>query len=206
IEKIKSASPDIIVSTGDMVDGKLNHDETSVTLNPLAAILSGLSAPYGKFGVVGNHEVYAGVEQSTSFTNASGFKMLRNERVETENCITIAGVDDLAVNVNNNYNPRTETELLNSLSKKRFNILLKHRPDIVPSSDALFDLQLSGHVHGGQIFPFNFIVKLKHAIPCGTTTTKRDSIIYVSRGTGTWGPPMRLFAPPELTIIDIVKQ
>jgi predicted MPP superfamily phosphohydrolase len=64
---------------------------------------------------------------------------------------------------------------------------------------------LSGHVHKGQLFPFNLLVRLHFPIPCGTTTTKNGTVIHVSRGSGTWGPPMRLFASPEVTVIDVVS-
>jgi len=206
LEKIREAGPDILVSTGDLVDGKLNRDFGISELDPLAALLASVPAPSGKFAVIGNHEVYAGLPQAVAFSRAAGFKMLRNQSVQLTNGITISGVDDRAVNPKSLADPVVETALLNSVSHNSFHLLLKHRPEILPESDGRFDLQLSGHVHGGQIFPFNFLVRLKHPIPCGTTTTKAGSLIYVSRGAGTWGPPMRLFAPPEVTIIDIVRQ
>jgi predicted MPP superfamily phosphohydrolase len=86
----------------------------------------------------------------------------------------------------------------------RFHLLLKHRPQIPAGSDGRFDLQLSGHVHKGQIFPFYQLVRLQYPIPCGTSATPGHSLIHISRGSGTWGPPMRLLAPPEVTVIDIV--
>lgn len=212
LEKIKEARPDIIVSTGDLIDGKLNRDDAISELNPLAALLASAQAPSGKFAVIGNHEVYAGLPQALSFSQAGGFTILRNQSIQLANGITITGVDDRTVNretiAQNETGSGTgaETALLSNVSHNSFNILLKHRPDILPASDGHFDLQLSGHVHGGQIFPFNLLVRLKHPIPCGTTVTPTGSRIHVSRGTGTWGPPMRLFAPPEVTIIDIVRQ
>ena len=80
-------------------------------------------------------------------------------------------------------------------------ILLKHQPRINPASVGRFDLQLSGHTHGGQIFPFSLVVYCFYPIPPGLHRVAPDSDIYLSRGTGTWGPPMRLFAPPEVTLI-----
>lgn len=206
IEQIKQTKPDILVSTGDLIDGKLNRDDAMSGLLPLAAMLATISTPSGKFAVTGNHEVYAGLPQAQAFSRAAGLTMLRNESVQLANGIDITGIDDSAVNPSLLAAPVSETALLSSVARDQFSILLKHRPDILPQSDGQFDLQLSGHVHGGQIFPFNFLVKLKHPVPCGISTTKAGSQIYVSRGTGTWGPPMRLFAPPEITIIDIVHQ
>lgn len=204
LAKVMEAKPDIFISTGDLVDGKLNRDFAISALNSSAALLATISAPYGKFGVIGNHEVYAGLPQAIEFSTAAGFTMLRNQSTELKCGITVSGIDDLAVNPKNTNKPEMETALLNSAPQNTFNLLLKHRPDILAKSDGKFDLQLSGHVHGGQIFPFNFLVTLKHPIPCGTSTTPAGSQIHVSRGTGTWGPPMRLFVPPEVTIIDVI--
>ena len=87
--------------------------------------------------------------------------------------------------------------------KNSFTILMKHQPDIREESLGRFDLQLSGHTHKGQIFPFNFPVKLRHRYIAGLYDLGRGSQIYTSRGTGTWGPPLRLFAPAEVTIFTI---
>lgn len=206
LQKIREADPDILVSTGDLIDGKLNYEYGLLDRNPLAASLASLPAPSGKFAIIGNHEVYAGLSQAVAISRAAGFTMLRNQAIALKNGITLTGIDDRAVNPGASVDPTCETALINSVSRDSFHILMKHRPDILPESDGRFDLQLSGHVHGGQIFPFNFFVRLKHPIPCGMTKTKAGSNIYVSRGTGTWGPPMRLLAPPEVTVIDIVRQ
>lgn len=206
LERIREAEPDILVSTGDLIDGKLNREISISGFNPLAALLASVPAPSGKFAVIGNHEVYAGLPQSVAFSRAAGFTILRNQSVTLSCGITITGVDDRAVNPNPVEAQDTEKALFNLVARDSFHLLLKHRPEILPESDGRFDLQLSGHVHGGQIFPFNLLVRLRHAIPCGTTATPAGSRIHVSRGTGTWGPPMRLFAPPEVTIIDIVRQ
>lgn len=203
-DKIKDAEPDILISTGDLLDGKLNRDDNIQTLNSLAKLLASITAPAGKFAVIGNHEVYAGLAQAVEFSRSAGFTVLRNQSVTLDSGLTISGIDDRAAKQHTPAKPITETELLKNVPNNSFHLLLKHRPEILQESDGKFDLQLSGHVHKGQIFPFNFLVKLKHPIPCGTSTTTGGSRIYVSRGTGTWGPPMRLFAPPEITIIDII--
>jgi predicted MPP superfamily phosphohydrolase len=205
LEIIRAAKPDILVSTGDLIDGKLNRNDTISERDPLAALLAAVPSPHGKYAVVGNHEVYAGLPQALSFSRAAGFTILRNQTIQLNNGIAITGIDDRAVNPDGDVRG-TEAPLLNMVSQDLFRLLLKHRPEILPESDGRFNLQLSGHVHGGQIFPFNFLVKLVYPIPCGTTSTKAGSQIHVSRGTGTWGPPMRLFAPPEITIIDIVAK
>lgn len=204
IRAIREAQPDILVSTGDMVDGRLSREEILPHQRTLAAMLSAVPAPAGKFAVVGNHEVFAGLGQAIEFTRSAGFTVLRGQSVALPNGITITGIDDPVVSRVEKNGQRTEKALLESLPAGSFHLLLKHRPLIPPGSDGRFDLQLSGHVHKGQLFPFNFLVKLKHPFPCCTTTTAAGSQIHVSRGTGTWGPPMRLFAPPEVTVIDVI--
>lgn len=202
---VRAARPDIIVSTGDLVDGKLNREDVISQKDGMAAILAALPAPGGKYAVTGNHESYAGIEQALAFTTAAGFTVLRNQSVLLPSGIIISGIDDQTLFGGKVKEQIAEKGLLETVSKGAFHILLKHRPEVPITSDGLFDLQLSGHVHGGQIFPFNFLVMLKYPIPCGTTTTVAGSSIHVSRGTGTWGPPMRLFVPPEVTVIDVVR-
>ena len=86
----------------------------------------------------------------------------------------------------------------------RFTLLLKHRPAVDPDSLGLFDLQLSGHVHKGQIFPFNMLTYLFYPVRTGFTLYSLNTALYVSRGTGTWGPPIRFLAPPEVTVIELI--
>lgn len=204
LKVIREAEPDVIVSTGDLVDGKLNREDAKSHQDSLARMLASLSAPSGKFAVTGNHELYAGLKQALAFTSAAGFTLLRNRSVQLPNGVTISGVDDHAITGSNSTTQNAEKNLLESVPKGVFHLLLKHRPEIPAFGDGLFDLQLSGHAHKGQIFPFSFLVRLQYPIPCGTTRTREGSTIHVSRGTGTWGPPMRLFASPEVTVIDIV--
>ncbi len=99
-----------------------------------------------------------------------------------------------------------ETALLQGLDRSRFTILLKHRPRVGRHAEGLFDLQLSGHAHRGQIFPFNLITAIPYPMQDGLYTLAEGSRLYTSRGTGTWGPPMRVFAPPEITVFDIVRK
>lgn len=207
LQAVRDARPDILVSTGDFVDGRLSREELIKHQNRMAALLAAATPAYGAYAVTGNHDFYAGLEQSLAFTRASGFTVLRNETVSLPQGISITGVDDPAAKrMGLPVAKPAESELLNAASPNKFRLFLKHRPVLQPESDGQFDLQLSGHVHKGQIFPFNFLVRLQYPIPCGTTVTKAGSLIHVSRGTGTWGPPMRLFAPPEITIIDLVRK
>lgn len=202
---VRQAEPDILVSTGDLIDGRLSRREGSSCYSPLTAMLRGVRAPWGKFAVTGNHEYYAGLEQSLEVTRAAGFRVLRNEAVTLANGMVISGCDDAAWKRMSLPQPEPdETELLGSLPPGRFRLHLKHRPQVAPRSRGLFDLQLSGHTHRGQIFPFYLLTRFSFPIPSGTSSLGNGATIHVSRGTGTWGPPIRLFAPPEITVIDIV--
>lgn len=195
LDQVVALKPDLIFSTGDLVDGQRNG------LAGLDAELFALRAPLGKYGVLGNHEVYAGLASSSLFTEHSGFRMLRQEYLSPADFLTVAGVDDPALG--GEKTGAEETALLASLPRNKFNILLKHRPTVEQGSLGLFDLQLSGHVHKGQIFPFYLITRLFYPAEMGLSEIGAGSQLYVSRGSGTWGPPMRVLAPPEVTVIDL---
>lgn len=202
---IRAAAPDILVSTGDLVDGRLSREDVISHRNSLAYQLAAVSAPAGKFAVTGNHEFYAGLGQAIDFTRTAGFTVLRGQTVTLPNNVAISGVDDPAGRPGGaKEQSPTEQQLLGAVPDSRFRLLLKHRPVVPATSDGLFDLQLSGHVHQGQIFPFNLLVRIQYPIPCGTSATPGHSLIHVSRGTGTWGPPLRFLAHPEVTVIDLI--
>jgi predicted MPP superfamily phosphohydrolase len=194
IKAINSANPDIVVSTGDLMDGPI-YDEKSVMQK-----LQAIRAKSGKFAVTGNHESYAGMEYATIFTETSGFKLLRNDKIHVTDHITIVGVDDPAA-----IKPDApgESELLSTIPAKRYTILLKHQPKINNASIGHIDLQLSGHTHGGQIFPFNLVVQWAYPLFSGIYPIPQGGQIYVSPGAGTWGPPIRLGAPSQITVFDL---
>ncbi|MFA6498883.1 MAG: metallophosphoesterase [Desulfurivibrionaceae bacterium] len=197
ITRIQVAQPDILVSTGDLLDGQLNH------LAQETALLAAINPPLGKFAITGNHEFYAGLQDALDFTKASGFTILRQQGVVVGD-INLVGVDDPAVRAFGNEQAKSEHDLLAAQTKENFTLLLKHRPAIDPNSLGLFDLQLSGHTHKGQIFPFNLLTWIFYPQRAGQLTTLNSGLLYLSRGTGTWGPPIRFLAPPEVTIIDLV--
>jgi len=197
-ELIRSVDPDILVSTGDLVDAEINH------LEGLAEIFGKIRPRLGKFAVTGNHEFYAGIDQALQFTRRAGFSVLRGETVQVGESLRIAGVDDTVGAALGAVPGRREAEILAGDPGTMFTILLKHRPRVADGSRGLFDLQLSGHTHNGQIFPFRYLVgrpypNLSGLFPLG------GSFLYTSRGTGTWGPPMRFFSPPIVTVIDIER-
>ena len=198
VEEIKKADPDILVATGDLLDGQINHLE-----EPLA-ILRAINPRYGKFAITGNHEFFAGMDQALAFIKDAGFVVLRGEGLNVAGMINIAGVDDptgvrfgLARQV-------SERKMLSELAGRYFTLFLKHQPVIDNDAVGYFDLQLSGHTHGGQIFPFNFVTKRFYPLDRGFFNLSNHSRLYVSRGAGTWGPPVRFLSPPEIAVIDLI--
>jgi hypothetical protein len=197
LRQVEDARPDILVSTGDLVDGQMDD------LEALTDMFQNIPTKYGKFAITGNHEFYAGIDRALAFTQKAGFTMLRGEGITVSNLINIVGVDDPA---RKRYGPdRTVSEkaLLEKMPREKFTLFLKHQPVISSESLGMFDLQLSGHTHKGQIFPFNLVTKLYYRMHTGLTKVNGNALLYVSRGSGTWGPPVRFLSPPEVTVIDI---
>jgi predicted MPP superfamily phosphohydrolase len=193
ISRLQQLQPDLLVSTGDMVDAQIDH------LDGLSQLWQQIQPPLGKFAVTGNHEYYAGLDQSLAFLERSGFDLLRGEAVTVGGRITLAGVDDPTGRA-----AQDEAALLAKEPRRRFTVLLKHRPRVNSAAAGLFDLQLSGHAHRGQVFPFNLLTGLEYPMQNGLYDLPGRGHLYTSRGTGTWGPPMRILSPPEITLFEIV--
>ncbi len=190
--------PDMILCGGDLADGTSDH------LEQFEPMLKELHAPMGKYAVLGNHEFYIGLQNSLKFFKDSGFRTLRGEGVLVGEKILIAGVDDPAARRFNDLRGLDEDAALEPAGADTTVILLKHQPDLREESLGRFDLQLSGHTHGGQIVPFNLFVRLAHKHSRGLVDIPGRGQLYVSRGTGTWGPKLRFLSPPEVTIITLV--
>ena len=197
LDLVSALQPDLLVSTGDLVDGQMDG------LRGLEAGFAALKPPLGKFAVLGNHEVFAGVAASAAFCASCGFRLLREEALPVSGFLTLAGVDDPAAHRGRGAGAG-DRALLAPLPPERYTVFLKHRPKVEPDALGLFDLQLSGHVHKGQIFPFNLITHLAYPVKMGLSPLGAGSFLYVSRGSGTWGPPLRVLAPPEVTVIDLL--
>ena len=197
LRQVRDARPDILVSTGDLVDGQMDD------LEMLTDMFQKISVTYGKFAVTGNHEFYAGIDRALAFTEKAGFTVLRGEGLTVSNFLNVAGVDDPA---RKRYGPdreASEKALLEKMPREKFTLFLKHQPVISRESLGMFDLQLSGHTHKGQIFPFNLVTKIFYRMHTGLSKVDGNALLYVSRGSGTWGPPVRFLSPPEVTVIDI---
>ena len=200
VDQIRAEKPDILVSTGDLVDGQMNN------LSGLAGMIREIPTKYGKYAVLGNHEFYAGLQDALKITTDAGFRVLRGEGLNIPGVINIAGVDDSAGKRYALKPNASEKVLLSKLPRENFTLFLKHRPWLSDAKGGLFDLQLSGHTHKGQIFPFSLIVKLFYPNFNGLVSLDNNSYLYVSRGTGTWGPPVRFLAPPEVTVIELIHE
>ena len=194
ISLLRESRPDIIVATGDILDGQGDN------LDELARHFLVLKPPGGAYAIIGNHEYFAGLETSLRFLRDAGFVVLRGESAATRGII-LAGVDDPTAGAQTREPGSDTRKALIAASQHEFIVLLKHQP--IVDNDIPFDLQLSGHIHGGQIFPFNYLTRLTYRVSTGLTRLANGRLLYVSRGAGTWGPPIRLFAPPEITLITI---
>ena len=184
---VRAAEPDIFVVTGDLVDGNMSRRSRE------AELIAAHGARYGAFAVLGNHEYYNGLNQALDFIEQSGLTLLYDQMTETAG-ITIVGLDDL-----------TEVWPFDlKAPQDRFVLLLKHRQNVIKTSRNKFDLQLSGHTHGGQLWPLVHIHQKLHGYIQGLSKNG-ESFVYVSNGTGYWGAPLRLFTPPEVTVIDLIR-
>ncbi|MFC1769458.1 metallophosphoesterase [Nitrospirota bacterium] len=188
VEVIKAEEPDILVSTGDLVDGGIREHET------LAMMLGEINAPLGKYAVLGNHEFYVGMKESIWFVERAGFVMLRDNGAIVNEALQISGADYHSSERGGNPSATSDQPY------DRFRLLLKHVPHVSEKDE--FDLQLSGHTHNGQIFPFRYITATVFPYLAGVYDLG-GSRIYVSRGTGSWGPPVRVLSPPELTVFEL---
>lgn len=200
VEQVNNLNPDIIAITGDMVDGSVKYLKTHV--EPL----KDLNAKIGKYFVTGNHEYYSGVDQWLDETDRLGFTNL----IDDHNIISQKG-DSFALGGVTDYRsstikPEHESDAIKAFSKAPKNIpkiLLAHQPmSIFNAHKAKVDLQLSGHTHGGQFWPFVYAVRLANPYTAGLHNHD-GTLIYVNRGTGYWGPPMRIGVDSEITLITL---
>jgi predicted MPP superfamily phosphohydrolase len=199
LRKVQEAAPDLLVATGDFVDGQLN------SMAEAEAQFREIRPRYGKYAVTGNHEFYAGLDESIDFMNKSGFTLLRGKVATIGGAIDLAGVDDPTVRRFGQQGGMSDREVL-SRGGGRFTILLKHQPLVEKDALGAFDLQLSGHTHKGQIFPFSLITSRFFPFHSGNFRLTNGALLHVSRGTGTWGPPIRFLSPPQITVIDLMPE
>lgn len=200
VRTVNELKPDLVAITGDLVDGPVNKLAHHIT--PLAD----LKSKHGTFFVTGNHEYYSGVLSWIRELKKHNIQVLLNENQILKHGkanLTLAGVTDLkagSILVEHKTDPH---RAMKGGEKTDYKILLAHQPNSVfEGADAGFNLQLSGHTHGGQYFPGNLLIYLAQKFVAGLHKHK-NTWIYVSRGTGYWGPPIRLGAPSEISLIRL---
>ena len=203
VEIAKRLSPDLLVMTGDLVDGSVD------SLRDDVAPLAELDIPHGKYFVTGNHEYYSGVDEWVAhISDELGFRVLNNEHIvlkKGKGHIVLAGVTDLVSKTMDPQNASDPHKAIEGASEESFKILLAHQPSsIFKAAEAGFDLQLSGHTHGGQFYPWNLLVGLQQPFIKGIHRYKNTGI-YVDTGVGYWGPPVRIGVPPQITLLKLVK-
>jgi predicted MPP superfamily phosphohydrolase len=196
VERARRLAPDLVALTGDMVDGPVER------LAPDVAPLAALAEDRGAFFVLGNHDCYSGAPGWIAHFRQMGVRVLLNEHTVLRrgtSTLLIGGVVDPA------YRPMPPAISLDGAPRADFRLLLAHNPRFAPlGARAGFDLQLSGHTHAGQFFPWTLVIRLVHAHVAGLSR-EGHMWVYVSAGTGTWGPPVRFGTRPEITLIKLVS-
>ena len=189
VNKINSLSPDIVLLPGDILDGDLNP----VVRQNLGEALRQIKAPLGVYAITGNHEYIGGVEKACKYIGEHGVTLLRDSALLVGGSFYIVGREDRS-----DRKRKPLSELMERVDRKYPVILMDHQPFHLEEAEKNgVDLQLSGHTHYGQMWPFNYITKMVYELAYGYLV-KGATHIYVSSGVGTWGPPIRIVADPEI--------
>ncbi|MFF3288122.1 metallophosphoesterase [Streptomyces sp. NPDC003023] len=198
VDSINATQPDLVAVVGDLVDGSV------ADLGSAAEPLAQLRSRHGSFFVTGNHEYFSGADEWVEHVRELGLRPLRNERVEIAGGFDLAGVDDVA-GEDEGQGPDF-VRALGDRDRSRAAVLLAHQPVVI--DDAVrhgVDLQLSGHTHGGQLWPGNHLAELANPTVAGLERYG-DTQLYVSRGAGAWGPPVRVGAPSDITVVQLASR
>ncbi|MFI0733205.1 metallophosphoesterase [Streptomyces sp. NPDC021225] len=194
VETINRTNPDMIAVVGDLVDGSV------ADLGSAAEPLRELRARHGSYFVTGNHEYFSGAAQWVDHVRELGLRPLENQRTELGG-FDLAGVNDVA-GEDEGEGPDFKAAL-GDRDPARACVLLAHQPVVIHDAvDHGVDLQLSGHTHGGQMWPGNYVAELANPTAAGLERYG-DTQLYVTRGAGAWGPPVRVGAPPDITVVEL---
>lgn len=200
VEAVNRLNADVAVHVGDIADG--TADQRLEQATPLGDV----TAPH-RFYITGNHEYYSNAQGWIDLMTRLGWKALHNEHVTLERGdarLVFAGIDDITAD--HSGEPGHSADLRRALdgAPDAAVVLLAHQPSEVRKAvEAGVDLQLSGHTHGGQIWPFHYLVRLQQPVVAGLSAHGDRTQLYTSRGSGFWGPPMRVFAPSEITLLTL---
>lgn len=199
VEVINSQNPDLILLPGDILD----EDLGPVVRNNLGELLRTLRAPYGVFGATGNHEYIGGVEAACRYLEDHGIRMLRDSAVELAVGIVVVGREDRSISQFAGRSRKPLGEMLAQVDGRKPVVVMDHQPlGLEEASKAGVDLQISGHTHNGQLWPFNYIVDAVYE--CGWGYYRKENTqYYVSCGVGTWGPPLRTGNTPEIIVMRL---
>ncbi len=199
VQKVNSLKPDVVVITGDLIDIEIEYAKEALDE------FKKLNSKYGTYFIVGNHEYFHGVVKIIDAVKDLGIRVLENENVyigEEKEGFNLAGVYDVMGYRSGTHKPDIY-KALKDTKEDSPTLLLAHQPRYIEEVTKGVDLMLSGHTHGGQLYPFKFLVKLQQPYISGLHIHNGNLQIYVNRGTGFWGPPMRLGATAEISEINI---
>lgn len=197
VRMINALNPDLILLPGDILDGEVDP----VIRRDLGKYLKKLSANHGIFGITGNHEFIGGIDRAAKYITDHGITLLRDEAHEVAG-ITLIGREDIA-STRFCMERKALPEIMENVNSETALILMDHQPKhLKDARDSNIDIQLSGHTHNGQLFPLNFIVKKVFEIAQGYKKIG-DTHYFVSCGLGTWGPPVRTNARPEILVLNV---
>ncbi|MCL2155344.1 MAG: metallophosphoesterase, partial [Leptospirales bacterium] len=199
VDTINSLDPDIVLFTGDFIDRTLEP----LINDDIGALVESIHSKYGIYAVTGNHEYFSGVSKTVNFMKKHKINVLLDESVEIEKSLLLVGREDKTVNRFTERNRKTLAELLHGKRIELPIIVMDHQPSSINESITnMADLHLSGHTHNGQLWPINYITNAIYEVSCGYTKIE-NTHIYITKGYGTWGPPVRTTGRPEIVFLKI---
>lgn len=197
VATVNGLRPDIVVHAGDLADGSVAERGDQV------AALAQIDAA-SRYYIAGNHEYYSGVDSWLAQMDGHGWRVLLNAHAVHDSGLVFAGIDD-PTGTGQGRGPDLGAALQGAPADQPV-VLLAHQPHLIRDSRDRVDVHISGHTHGGQIWPFHFLVRLREPVVQGLSRHGDRTRLYTSRGTGFWGPPFRVFAPSEISLLTLVRE